>query len=262
VFTLSTRRFAAKLVPFAAAAAFAGALPATASADGPNCAGADLQPDASNIVQVQQATLCLVNYQRTSHGLRALSENALLDKASLEHSQDMVARKYFEHDTPNGVTVVDRLQSVGYITGSVDWVAGENIAWGQSYLGSPAKTVDAWMNSAGHRANILAPDYKEMGMGIVPAAPVADSGGFSGATYTNDFGGLGGGQSAGTTTVRSTPKAAPKRRAHKAPTCASRARAAAAHVKGRRAKARAARRARTRCVTAARRASAARRAKH
>src|SRR5690242_9539138 len=74
-----------------------------------------------------QATLCLLNRERTTRGLSALTQNALLDQASLEHSQDMVQANYFEHTSEDGRTVGDRLRTVGYKRG-FNASAGENIA--------------------------------------------------------------------------------------------------------------------------------------
>ncbi|HEX6714737.1 MAG TPA: CAP domain-containing protein [Thermoleophilaceae bacterium] len=137
-----------------------------------------------------QATLCLLNRERTRRGLPALRENGLLSAASLEHSQDMVRRRYFEHTTPDGQTVGDRLRTIGYARG-VTASAGENIAFGFGRESTPAAIVRIWMDSPGHRADILRPSFTEIGIGIAAGAPElpsvkqADS-----ATYTTDFGGV------------------------------------------------------------------------
>jgi uncharacterized protein YkwD len=151
------------------------------------CPGADLPPTASNLATVEQATLCLLNQQRTAAGLAPVSRNAQLDAASRAHSQDMVTRKYFAHDTPDGVSFLDRETTVGYINDSLwSWNAGENIAWGAGYLAPASQIMTAWMNSQHHRENILDPDFKEIGVGVAMGVPVAGSA--LGATYTTDFG--------------------------------------------------------------------------
>ena len=66
----------------------------------------------------------------------------------------MVDRRFFDHVSPGGGTMMDRLHAAGWNPGGA-WSAGENIAWGSGELGTPARIVDAWMHSAGHRANIL-----------------------------------------------------------------------------------------------------------
>jgi uncharacterized protein YkwD len=154
---------------------------AVAHAD--DCAGAALQPDATNTAQVADATLCLLNGQRAAAGLPALTVNAKLTTASTAYAADLVGRGFFDHVTPDGVTLTQRLARVGYAWST----AGENLAWGSQSLATPAAIVDAWMHSAGHRANILDRDYREIGLGIAPGAPKAGIPGAA-ATYVTDFG--------------------------------------------------------------------------
>jgi len=157
--------------------------PATASAD--DCAGADLVPAAENVAVVGQATLCLLNQQRAQHGVGALAENATLTSASAGYSQRMVAQGFFDHDSPDGGTLVDRLTGVGYLGGDDAWVVGENIGWGQGTLATARSMVSAWMASAGHRENLLSGDYTEVGLGLALGTPPDHT---WGATYTTDFG--------------------------------------------------------------------------
>lgn len=177
------RRTLRLLIAASAALSLAAAGPSSASAA---CAGADLDPNAGNLDQVAQATLCLVNEERTSRGLRSLSENTLLSRAARGHSTDMVDRNYFAHDSLGGASFLDRIRSVGYLPSSGTWVAGENIAYGTSVLGTPRAIVKSWMESPGHRANILNGSYRELGIGVAPGVPVAGRDG--GGTYTHDFG--------------------------------------------------------------------------
>ncbi|MEA2425425.1 MAG: hypothetical protein QOH13_1835 [Thermoleophilaceae bacterium] len=101
----------------------------------------------------------------------------------------MVRRNYFEHSTPDGQSVGDRLRAIGYSRG-VNASAGENIAYGVGEKGTPASIVDAWMHSPGHRADILRPAFTEIGIGIALGAPeVATGDRPASATYTTDFGG-------------------------------------------------------------------------
>jgi uncharacterized protein YkwD len=181
------------IVAFALLALALGA-PGAAAAD---CPGADAVPAADNLPAIGQTTLCLVNEQRVAHGLRALRVNARLSSASAGYSKRMVAQAFFNHEAPDGTTLVQRLTSVGYLDGGDDWVVGENIGWGQGPLSTPRSMVDAWMNSAGHRRNILAADFAEIGLGLAMGTPVDAT---WGATYTTDFG-------------RKPPKKAQRRRA-------------------------------------------------
>jgi uncharacterized protein YkwD len=161
------------------------AAPAGASAAG-DCPGADLLPTADNVAEVNQATLCLLNAERAARGLGALTENPSLSRASLAYSQQMVAQSFFAHEAPDGTDLVARLTAVGYL-GNVggDWTVGENIAWAQGSLSTPRNVMQAWMDSPGHRDNILKSDYAEIGLGIVQGVPQP---GQPGTTFTTDFG--------------------------------------------------------------------------
>jgi len=150
------------------------------------CPDGDLQPTGSNLDQVGTVVLCFMNAMRANEGLPALAENQQLEDASVKHSQDMVDRKFFAHDTPDGVDVVARLRAIGYVPSAGDWVVGENLAWGSGALATPRAIVQAWMDSPAHRENLLSPDYREVGVGIVSGVPVRDADG--GATFTTNFG--------------------------------------------------------------------------
>ena len=96
----------------------------------------------------------------------------------------MVAEAFFDHTSPDGGTLVDRLSAAGY---SVDdaWVVGENLGWGQGTLATARSMVQAWMQSPGHRDNLLSADYDEVGLGLAVGTPTDRT---WGATYTTDFG--------------------------------------------------------------------------
>jgi uncharacterized protein YkwD len=148
------------------------------------------KPSAIGVAAAGQTTICLLNRERARHGLPPLRVNGLLSAASLEHSQDMVRRRYFEHTSLDGRTVGDRLRAIGYARGT-SVSAGENIAYGYSRESTPAAIVDLWMNSPGHRADILRPSFTEIGIGIAGGAPsLPDSKQSDSATYTTDFGGV------------------------------------------------------------------------
>jgi uncharacterized protein YkwD len=161
------------------------ALAAPAGAEAADCPGADIEPATGNLAQVGQATLCLLNAERTSRGLRAVTENRALTAPSVAFSARMVAENFFAHVAPDGTALVDRLVAAGYIRRDGDWIVGENIAWGQGHLATARSIVAAWMNSPGHRRNILTGEFAEIGVGVVLGTP-GDAG--WGATYTTDFG--------------------------------------------------------------------------
>lgn len=107
----------------------------------------------------RQQVLDLTNQQRSKVGCPALRMDSRLQQAAQGHSQDMADKDYFAHNDPDGTTPWDRAKSAGYPDPSA-----ENIAMGYP---TPAKVMDAWMNSPGHRANILSCDSHDLGVGYV-----------------------------------------------------------------------------------------------
>ena len=177
------RRAAVLALPIAlAVAAPAGAVTARAAVTA--CPSAASSPAPGSIEQSERTTLCLLNLERSSRGLRPLRDNGRLARAAAGHSRDMVRRNFFSHVSPGGSTMVQRIRQAGYLSGSRSYTMGENLAWGTGSLGSPLKIVDSWMRSPGHRANILQPRFQEIGVGVVPGSPGRDTG----ATYTTNFG--------------------------------------------------------------------------
>ena len=100
----------------------------------------------------------LVNIERKKAGLEELKHNWELSRVARYKSEDMRDKGYFAHNSPTYGTPFQMMKSFGisYRT------AGENIAKGQT---TPAAVVNAWMNSSGHRANILNPSFTEIGVG-------------------------------------------------------------------------------------------------
>ncbi|MEU3019416.1 CAP domain-containing protein [Nocardiopsis sp. NPDC007018] len=103
------------------------------------------------------AVVTIVNSERAANGCGPLRVDSQLTAAAQEHSEDMAARDYMSHDNPEGEGPGDRAERHGY--GS--WGA-ENVAKGQT---SAEQVMDAWMNSPGHRANILNCDLVAIGVG-------------------------------------------------------------------------------------------------
>jgi uncharacterized protein YkwD len=127
--------------------------------------------------QMRLAVLCLVNEQRTAHGLPKLTPSDKLDRSAQGWTDSMVDSDEFSH----GSAFMDRISAAGF-----DWTTvGENIATGYE---TPASVVRAWMNSPGHCANILDPAYREVGTGVsARRIPRASS---EVGTWTQDFGRL------------------------------------------------------------------------
>ncbi|MCX5388194.1 sigma-70 family RNA polymerase sigma factor [Streptomyces sp. NBC_00083] len=128
--------------------------------------------DTSMPAAVQQV-LDLVNSERSKAGCSALTSNSKLYDAALKHSENMAAQNFFDHTDPSGAGPGERITAAGY-----QWSAyGENIARGQA---DAASVMDSWMNSPGHRANILNCGFKEIGIGVHY--------GSGGPWWTQDFG--------------------------------------------------------------------------
>lgn len=161
------------------------------AADGPAaCGAARVDVTAATLRAARDATLCLLNRERAARRLKPLRLHKALDRVARAHSRDMVRRRFFDHESPDGRSPFDRMLATRYVPAKARWRLGENIAWGTLTLAQPAAIVQAWMESPGHRANILNGGFREIGIGIVIGVPVASaaSGGQPGATYTTDFG--------------------------------------------------------------------------
>ncbi|MDE7218005.1 MAG: SafA/ExsA family spore coat assembly protein [Oscillospiraceae bacterium] len=113
---------------------------------------------ADTVLQYESEVIRLVNQIRLENGLKALTANWELSRVARYKSEDMASQGYFSHTSPTYGTPFQMIQSFGLSYRS----AGENIAYGQR---TPAAVVDAWMNSSGHRANILNSSYTQIGVG-------------------------------------------------------------------------------------------------
>lgn len=171
-----------KLPIAAVAAVVALALPQAAAA----CEGEHADPHEVALKAIRSATLCLINEERTDRGRPPLGSRDQLKEAASRHSRAMDEKNFFSHDSPGGADLVDRVRRTGYLDGARSWALGENIAWGSGSLATPASIVGAWMDSSGHRDNILDRDFEHIGIGVARGAPVP--GVDDAATYTTDFG--------------------------------------------------------------------------
>ncbi len=114
----------------------------------------------SSVLSYEKEVVRLVNEERAKRGLPALTYNWELSRVARYKSQDMKDNKYFSHTSPVYGTPFQMMKNFGITYRS----AGENIARGQK---TPQAVVNAWMNSSGHRANILNPSFTQMGVGYV-----------------------------------------------------------------------------------------------
>jgi uncharacterized protein YkwD len=150
------------------------------------CDDADLVPANDNLGRIGASITCLINAARADDGDPALESAAELRVPGQGMSDDMVERKFFSHRTPEGAGVADRIRPTGYLPDHNRWVVGENLGWGSGSLATPRAMVRGWMNSPEHRANILAPDYEDIGVGLTMGSPTTDREG--GTTFAIEFG--------------------------------------------------------------------------
>lgn len=114
----------------------------------------------TSVLEYEKEVVRLVNEERTKNGLKPLTYDWELGRVARIKSQDMRDNKYFSHTSPTYGSPFQMMKSFGIKYRS----AGENIARGQR---TPKAVVDAWMNSSGHRANILNPSFTHIGVGYV-----------------------------------------------------------------------------------------------
>ncbi|MHC1694266.1 MAG: SafA/ExsA family spore coat assembly protein [Eubacteriales bacterium] len=115
-------------------------------------------PEASSLSAYEAEVVRLTNIERTNRGLGALTTDWQLARVARYKSTDMINKNYFSHTSPTYGSPFQMMSSFGLKYSS----AAENIAYGQK---TPREVVTAWMNSAGHRANILSGSYSHIGVG-------------------------------------------------------------------------------------------------
>jgi len=134
-------------------------------------------PAAARLTRNEADLLSVVNTVRLSHGLVPLGVDWKLVRAARSHSLDMLEHGYFGHGAFANRMRRFRVRGM---------VVGENLAWGSGRLGTALAIVHAWLASPEHRANLLRPGYRRIGL----AAPVGRFGGVGGAhVVTADFAG-------------------------------------------------------------------------
>ncbi|WP_147532741.1 CAP domain-containing protein [Bacillus marasmi] len=122
-----------------------------------------LKPSAGSPSNFQDQVVQLVNQERAKNGLAPLTHRADLKNVAQKKAEDMINSNYFSHTSPNYGSPFDMMKTFGISYAS----AGENIAKGQT---TPQQVMNSWMNSSGHRANILNRDYNAIGVGFYHGA--------------------------------------------------------------------------------------------
>jgi uncharacterized protein YkwD len=117
--------------------------------------------DAEQSILIKSEVIKYTNIQRQNNGLSPLEENLKLDLSADNKIKDMFINQYFEHESPLSINVGDLIKQVNY-----DYlIVGENLAMGN--FENSEKLVNAWMESIGHRENILNPKYQEIGVAVL-----------------------------------------------------------------------------------------------
>lgn len=126
-----------------------------------------------DIRQIEKRIHALINVERTDKGLNPLKFNNALSAIARAHSRDMGRRDYFSHQTPEGLDPFDRYDKAAFKcevrVGSITYMGAENIGFlaGYSTVEDIAQNaVVNWMNSSGHRKNILTPHWLTQGIGV------------------------------------------------------------------------------------------------
>ena len=150
------------------------------------CAGTSVVPQtAKSVSAARRAIRCLVNQQRAAHHLPALRPERRLRRAAQAHTQSMLRMQQFSHYLPGQEpTLAGRAAAAGYLRDARRWWLGETLAFGTDELGTPAALVRELMASPPHRATLLDPAARDLGVGLAHGAPGAGSG----ATLTLDLG--------------------------------------------------------------------------
>jgi uncharacterized protein YkwD len=153
------------------------------------CADAGLVPSSGNLDRVEDAVLCLLNRERTAARRPSLERASKLDRSARFHSAEMVRFHFLGHEAEGRPTLLARVRGYGYFNGASDGLYAENVGAGPTSNGTAGALMEAWMQSPAHRANLLYPSFREVGIAAVPApADRAFFADFPSTVYTTDFG--------------------------------------------------------------------------
>ena len=120
-------------------------------------------PTIDDIKALENEVIKLVNVERSKRGLQPFTGNWELSRVARYKSQDMINKNYFAHNSPTYGSPFNMMETFGIRFSA----GGENIAQGQK---TPSEVMNAWMNSPGHRSNILSPAYNQIGVGLARAS--------------------------------------------------------------------------------------------
>jgi uncharacterized protein YkwD len=121
-----------------------------------------LAPQSTSTTQMEAQVRQQINGIRQKKGLGSLKNNDRLAQVARQYSQKMATQKFFSHTSPQGDTMVQRVRSAGIFY----WMLGENLFIGTNLPQPVQDAVQGWMESPGHRENILRPEFRETGIGV------------------------------------------------------------------------------------------------
>jgi len=149
---------------------------------------ATLASRASHAATLDSTVLHALNVIRAEHGLAALTLSLQLSAAADQHSRDMIADGYFGHSSPDGSAFWKRIAHYYTSSSYTFWSVGENLLWSPGQLDASA-TITNWMASPLHRANILFPGWRQIGIGSLSSEDAPGTYGSQAVTVvTTDFG--------------------------------------------------------------------------
>ena len=151
------------------------------------CKSTNLQPTRANLGRVTVATLCLIEHERLAYRLERLHANSSLQRIGTKQASEMVLGDYFGDDSLSGWTPMQRIEASAYAARAQGLSTAQNIGWGSGALATPTAMVRAWMLSPPHREIMLNGGYRDVGVGVAPAAPRKLTNGLPGATYVVEF---------------------------------------------------------------------------
>jgi uncharacterized protein YkwD len=154
----------------------------------PSAGSADARGTMAPATQLQTALLDRVNALRTARGLARLRLSQPLTAAANAHSTEMARLGYFSHNSANGASFSSRIGRFYPLRGFHSWTVGENLLWGAPDIGA-VRAFKLWLGSPPHRANLLSPRWREIGIVAMHSTKAPGLyGGRPATVVTADFG--------------------------------------------------------------------------
>jgi len=138
----------------------------SSSSSSPSPSAGGRATSVSRASELEAPLLTRINAVRRRFGLRPLVRSVQLTQAAVAHAQALAAAGYFSHNWSNGAPFQRWIRSFYPVAHAAFWSTGENLLWGSQAI-TPADAVDAWLASPEHRRNLLAPKWRQIGIGVV-----------------------------------------------------------------------------------------------